>query len=98
MFRPSYALYGVNGSLIYYLCFLQAFRTLPSTAVAGLLNYTWPVFTVIFTDLLFSHFIKGWYQRLFEALGRACGFMAVALVYVGGESGSLSQISISGLL
>jgi drug/metabolite transporter (DMT)-like permease len=89
--------FGLCGSLVYYLCFLHAFRALPSAALAAFLNYTWPFFTVVFTDLVFSRVAKKPWQRRLEALGISLGVIALAIHFIVRDSALLQAASLGGI-
>jgi len=48
------------------------------------LNYTWPLFTVLFTEAVFRRVRKGALHRAVERAGLLLGFLSVALLAAGG--------------
>ena len=95
--RPSYPLFGLLGYFLYMVGMNRCFRLFGSAAGSTMLNYTWPVFTVLFAELIFRRSRKAWGVRLVEGAGLALGFLAVWLLATGGDPLSFRVSNVEGL-
>jgi len=84
--RKEYFLIGLFGYLIYWIGINQSYRAFDTASETAVLNYTWPIFTVVFTDLLFRRGEKRpLIFRLLEGLGIALGFLSVLVLATKGR-------------
>ena len=91
-------LIGLSGYFIYYIGLIQCLREFSSTSGSSVLNYTWPIFTVIFTELVFSRKSKGLWHRLIETIGLLLGCTSVLILATNGDILALDFPNIKGLL
>ena len=74
MLRPRDWFFGLFGYFFYWYGLIQCFREFSSASGSTVLNYTWPVFTVFFTELVFRRTSKSGLHRLVEWTGIFLGF------------------------
>ena len=96
--RPRFLFFGLFGYFLYWFALIQAFREFSSASGATVLNYTWPVFTVVFTELIFRREPKSGPRRSLEALGIGLGFAAVVVLATRGQVLSFEITHGRGLL
>jgi drug/metabolite transporter (DMT)-like permease len=97
-FKPSYLFFGLFGYFLYWQCFFQGLREFTSASGTTVLNYTWPIFTVIFTELFFRTSSKTKRYRLVQAAGVSFGFLAVVVLATEGDLASFQIPSFVGFL
>jgi drug/metabolite transporter (DMT)-like permease len=85
------------GYLVYWFALVQCNRAYDTAAEPNALNYTFPVFTVIFTELLFRRHRGAGGHRGREALGVALAFSSVVVLAARGDLLSLEFTNIAGL-
>jgi drug/metabolite transporter (DMT)-like permease len=96
--KLGYLLLGPLGYFVYSVAYTQSSRSYNSISEATILNYTWPVFTIIFTDLVFnkkSH--RSPLFRMVEASGILLGFLSIVILATRGDLGSF-HINLPGIL
>ena len=98
VWRPQYLIIGLFGYFFYRIGLNRSFRVLDSASVTALLNYTWPLFTVVFTRLLYSPPPDDRLTRWIERVGIALGFIAVVLVSTKGHLRNLQAVAAGGIL
>lgn len=54
LLRPAPIAVGMIGYGLYWICYFRCFRASSSAALPVVFNYTWPIFTVFFSHLIFS--------------------------------------------
>lgn len=91
--------FGLLGYFVYWLGVSQSYRAYDGVAEPTVLNYTFPVFTVLFTELLFRR--RG--RRSFvayavEGVGVALAFLSMVLMVTGGNPAQLGVANPTGLL
>lgn len=97
--KIKYFFYGLFGYFIYWMGMIQSFRAFDSASETTILNYTWPIFTVIFTETLFRKESKKTVtHRLIESVGIALGFMSVIILATKGNIFSFDISNIKGIL
>ena len=96
--KPAYWIYGSFGYFFYWMGLIQSFRQFSSASGTTVLNYTWPIFTVLFTELIFRRTRKSRIYRLVESLGIGLGFAAVVVLATRGDVLSFEITHIKGLL
>jgi drug/metabolite transporter (DMT)-like permease len=97
-FKLKYALVGIFGYFVYWIAFIQTFRAFNSASEPAVLNYTWPVFTVLFTEALFrKDKIVNKKKKLLEALAIVLGFAAVVILSTRGEITAFQIFNSRGL-
>ena len=87
--RPQYFAFGLFGYFIYYVGRVQSYRAFQTASEATLLNYTWPLFTIVFAQVLFSRQKRDGAVRWIEGLGMVFGVASVFLVATQGQLSSL---------
>lgn len=97
-FRLAYMVMGLCGYFGYMVSMNQSFRHFGSAAGTTMLNYTWPVFTVVFTEAIFRRAPKPRSVRLVEGLGTALGFAAMYILATRGRLLSLQVANLPGLV
>ena len=70
--------------MLYFFCF----RSTDNASVPTVLNYTWPAFTVIFSEYIFNYKKSSWQTRFLQCVGILLGIFGVAVV---SSKGDLSQ-------
>lgn len=96
--KPLYFLVSPLGYLVYCVGVNQSSRAYNSISETTILNYTWVIFTIIFTEAIFNR--KRQRERniqIIEGIGIILGFLAVVLLATRGNFSSL-QINLPGLL
>ena len=91
-------LFGPFGYFLYSVGLMQSFRAFNSASETTILNYTWPVFTVIFSELIFKTQIEK--SRIFhfvEATGIFLGLFAVIVLATKGNITTLEFLNIKGI-
>jgi drug/metabolite transporter (DMT)-like permease len=89
---------GIFGYFVYWIAFIQTFRAFNSASEPAVLNYTWPVFTVLFTEVLFrKDKIDNKKKKLIEALAIVLGFAAVVILSTRGEITAFQIFNSRGL-
>lgn len=97
--RPEFAFWGLFGYFFYITCFNRSFRAFDSASETVILNYTWPLFTVVFTRLFArarasGHDAEGPSSATWvEALGIGLGFLSVVLVATQGHLAALGRLA-----
>jgi len=94
IWRIKYLALGSLGYFWYTTSLNQCYRTNDAATEPTLLNYTWPLFTVLFTRLLQRAQFRVRGAATIEALGIGAGFLSVALVATGGD---LAQVRLANL-
>jgi drug/metabolite transporter (DMT)-like permease len=95
----SFLFFGLFGYFFYYLGLVQSFHLFNSASEPAILNYTFPLFTVIFTDLWFGKKIKRpWKIRFIEYLGVAIGFFAIVVLSTKGNIAALQITNLPAIL
>jgi drug/metabolite transporter (DMT)-like permease len=91
-------LVGPFGYFIYSAALMQSYRAFDNASETTILNYTWLIFTVIFSDLFFRKDCRtSRILRLIEAFGIALGFMSIVILATQGRITSLDSLNIKGL-
>ena len=83
-----YALIGLFGYGLYWICYTQSFRHSQSAATSAVLNYTWPLFTVIFTEFL-NRSETDRFAKFLQWSGIVLGTVAVWILVTHGDLASL---------
>lgn len=97
--KIAYFFFGLFGYFIYYLGMFESFHSFNSASDPAILNYTFPIFTVIFRDLLFvSKMPKTLKVKLFEYGGLSIAFLSIIIVATHGNISTLQLSNIPGLL
>ena len=97
--KPIYFLIGLFGYSIFSLSFIQTFRAYNSASEPTILNYTWPVFTVLFTEIFFRLKKKRDVTLyLIEGSGIILGFIAIVILITQGNIASFHIENIRGLM
>jgi drug/metabolite transporter (DMT)-like permease len=94
--RPLFL--GLCGYAIYSVCLQLCLLEYRGASEAAILNYTWPIFTVLFTELVFPDEEKrGLHVRLVEGVGILLGFLAVVVLATEGDLLSFSISNVKGI-
>jgi drug/metabolite transporter (DMT)-like permease len=101
--RPRYLFFGLFGYFLYMVSLNKSFRAFDAASEAMVLNYTWPLFTVVFTRGVFQRRTVAGQPRahgaaLWEALGILLGLGAVAVLATQGDLRSLDLANPAGIL
>ncbi|MBF0530517.1 MAG: DMT family transporter [Deltaproteobacteria bacterium] len=96
-FKATYLFYGLFGFFFYYLGLNNCFREFPTAGGTVVLNYTWPIFTVIFSELIFRRTRKPVLYRLVEWTGIGIAFFAVYVLATKGQLGAVDFSRVAGL-
>ncbi len=97
--KPVYFFIGLFGYFVYWAALIQSFRAYNSASEPTILNYTWPIFTVIFTELLFrDNSKKNVIQKVVESTGVIIGFSAIFMLATKGRIFTFDFYNIEGLL
>jgi len=91
-------LIGPLGYFVYSVGLIQSFRAFDSASETTILNYTWPVFTVVFSGLLFH--AQDERSRLFrfvEGVGITLGLGAVVILASRGSLANLDLLNYRGI-
>jgi len=95
--RGRYMLFGLLGYFLYMVALNRSFRAFDAASEPMVLNYTWPLFTVVFTRLLYERRsqpgVSGW-----EAAGVLLGLAAVVVLATRGDPRSLDLANVPGVL
>lgn len=90
---------GPFGYFFYSVGLMQSFRAFDSASETTILNYTWPIFTVVITELFFRKKSQiNICQRIIESFGIALGFLSIIVVATQGNIKSFEISNIRGLL
>lgn len=91
-------LVGPFGYFVYSVSLIQSFREFGTASEPTILNYTWPIFTVLFTEWLFRGKTKrAVTTRIVEGFGVVIGLVAVVVLATEGQLTSLEVTNLSGL-
>src|SRR5258706_1168272 len=97
--KLGYFIFGIFGYLIYYFGLIESFKYFNSASITAILNYTFPIFTVVFRDLLLTApQPKTFRMSLLEYSGLALGLLSIAIVATQGNILSVQFINFPGLL
>ncbi|MAU11525.1 MAG: hypothetical protein CL607_17005 [Anaerolineaceae bacterium] len=89
-FKLSHYFFGIFGYFVYVGALAQSYRQFDGASETVLLNYTWPLFTIIFTMTIFGRKAKRPLSyRLVQQFGILMGFAAVIIVGTRGDFASL---------
>ena len=94
--RLLYFLIGPLGYFVYSVSLNQSSRYFNGISETTILNYTWPVFTIIFTNLLTRKRSDSLWYRVVEICGVTVGFLAVINLAVKGDYASFN-INVPGI-
>jgi len=83
--RLGFWIIGPLGYFVYSVGYNQSSRTFDSISETTILNSTWPIFTVIFSDLFFHKIKKSRATKWLDALGIGLGFTAIIVLVTGGN-------------
>lgn len=83
----------------YWLFYGASFRHSPVAALSAALNYTWPLFTAVFSSMVFSSGVSGGFpaQKAVRLLGMFLGAIAVSLVLFS-CGGAVSELPWLGII
>ena len=90
--------FGLFGYFVYWQGLIQCFREFSSASGSTVLNYTWPIFTVLFTEIIFRRTHKPRLYRLVEWFGIFLGFASVFVLATKGDVLSFEFTHLKGLL
>ncbi len=97
--KIAYFFFGLFGYFIYFIGLFQSFRLFNVASNTAILNYTFPIFTVIFRDILFkSSKRKTKKVRILEYGGLFLGFLSIIIVATKGQVFTLQFSNIAALL
>lgn len=97
--KPQYLLFGLFGYFFYYLGLVQSFHLYNTASETTILNYTFPIFTVIFTEIFFKkRKSENYGVKLIEFTGVLLGFFAVFILATKGNMTSLQSTNLPALL
>ena len=96
--KAPYLFFGLFGYFLYWMALNQCFRQFSSASGSTILNYTWPIFTVLFSELIFRRAPKGFAHRILESIGIVLGFASVYVLATGGNVGGFEFTHVKGLL
>ena len=97
-FNTKFFFFGLFGYFFYIASLTNCFRAFDNASEPTILNYTWPIFTVIFTGLFFRKKAarpKG--VRIIEAAGIAVGFISIIILGTRGDVTSIDIANLPGL-
>jgi drug/metabolite transporter (DMT)-like permease len=77
---------------VYWLCYAQSFRSSNETVLPATLNYTWPLFTTLFTEAFFRTRRTSPLNRLVSIVGLLIGLLGVLIVISKGNVQSLGDV------
>lgn len=97
-FNKKYLFFGLFGYFIYTAALIQCFVAFDSASEPTVLNYTWPVFTVIFTELFFRRSRVKPSGRIIEGFGVFLGFMAIFILGTEGDIVTFRISNIKGIV
>jgi drug/metabolite transporter (DMT)-like permease len=92
-----YFLTGPLGYFVYSVGQNQSSRQFNGMSETTILNYTWPIFTIIFTQMLAGNNNNRFWVRVVEALGVLVGFGAVVNLATHGNFSSFN-LNVPGIL
>lgn len=96
--KPRYFMFGVLGYFVYWIGLVQGTRSFGTVSEITILNYTWPVFTVLFTGLFFHTDRKRTLtSKIIEWIGITLGLSSVVILSTQGNVSSLSFSNLPGL-
>lgn len=96
--KPSDFVFGPLGYFVYTVSLNQSLRAFNSASEATLLNYTWPLFTIVFTLLIFQRGVRqSLTHRLVRGVGIALGFLAVVVLATEGDLTTLNLTNTAGV-
>ena len=102
LFKPQFLFFGLFGYAIYWICMIQSFRNFSSASGPIVLNYTWPLFTVLFSELVFKTSmtvqINKSYTRAISYFGLLIGVFGVVVLAGKGDLSLLHIDSPRGIL
>lgn len=82
----AFLFFGLFGYFFYYLGLVQSFHFFNSASEPAILNYTFPLFTVLFTEIWFGRKLKRKKEiRMIEYSGVLVGFLAVIVLATKGD-------------
>jgi drug/metabolite transporter (DMT)-like permease len=84
------------GYFVYSVAINQSSRAFDSISETTLLNNTWPIFTVLFSEILSSQ-VKSKWTRILETAGILLGFFSLITLVTGGNFNSI-QLNLPGVL
>ena len=93
----AYVLVGPLGYFLYSVAITQSSRAFDSISETTIINNTWPIFTVIFSDLFFRKVHKSIRVRWIEGIGILLGLLSILILATNGDFHSL-QINPVGLV
>jgi len=97
--RLGHIIFGPCGYFIYSIGLVQSYRHFDSASETTVLNYTWPVFTIVFTELLFGRRRKRTASgRLVEGVGVGLGFLSVLVLATRGNPAAFETTNVGGVL
>ena len=96
--RGRHLFFGLFGYFVYWQGLIQCFREFSSASGSTVLNYTWPIFTVLFTEIIFRRTSKPRLFRLVEWFGIFLGFASVFVLATKGDVFSFEFTHLKGLL
>jgi drug/metabolite transporter (DMT)-like permease len=103
-FHPAYLLVGPLGYFVYTVAYNQSSRSFDSISETTILNYTWPVFTILLTDWLLKWknlqakaLPKAPHAGMIEGIGVGAGFLSVAVLATQGNFSGL-HLNLPGIL
>jgi drug/metabolite transporter (DMT)-like permease len=97
--KLSYLLIGPLGYFVYAVALFQSYHAFDSASQTTILNYTWPLFTVLFTEALFRHGARRTaLQGVIESLGILIGFLAVLVLATEGHLTMLEFSNAPGIV
>jgi len=79
---------SLSGYGIYWLCYAQSFRSTSDVVLPAALNYTWPLFTVIFSEAFFREETIAPATRRVSWTGMLLGMVGVVIVISRGDLSS----------
>jgi drug/metabolite transporter (DMT)-like permease len=99
-FSFKYLFFGLFGYFFYWFAFTQSFRAYNTGSEATVLNYTWPIFTIVFTELFFNNRNKGKKTKVIhvvESIGIFLGFLSILILATKGNVFSFNLANGIGL-
>lgn len=97
-FDKRYLFFGLFGFGIYFLSSAMSFRAYNSASETNILNYTWPVFTVLFTNIIFRREKRSVLMHVTEAIAVLLGFFSVVVLATKGNILAFDFSNIPGLI
>jgi len=93
----AYILIGPLGYFLYSVAITQSSRAFNSISETTIINNTWPIFTVVFSDLFFRKVNKSSAVRWIEGVGILLGLLSILILATNGDFLSI-QIDPIGLV